>query len=139
MSVAAIKYDKLTVECRKCKRLIYNGGSCGGRNGILNICLAYKPDERKENWEFENRYQDEKNKLQKGFALACRFIGDNFGSANLGSNDEDGEELLTWQEYFIDIAENEKVCRVCGCTENNACLCGCYWVEEDLCSACAKE
>ncbi len=48
MTVAAIKYDKLTVECRKCKRLIYNGGSCGGRSGLLNICLAYKPDERKE-------------------------------------------------------------------------------------------
>lgn len=33
-------------------------------------------------------------------------------------------------------------CRVCGCTENNACegdLGGCYWVEPDLCSGCAPD
>ena len=30
----------------------------------------------------------------------------------------------------------ERKCRVCGCTENNACLGGCSWVENDLCSAC---
>lgn len=33
-------------------------------------------------------------------------------------------------------------CRVCGCTEDNACGLGCYWVEVEkgsrpLCSACA--
>ena len=28
-------------------------------------------------------------------------------------------------------------CRVCGCTEHNACDGGCSWVEEDLCSSCA--
>ena len=33
----------------------------------------------------------------------------------------------------------ERTCRVCGCTQYNACLTihgGCYWVEEDLCSEC---
>ena len=30
----------------------------------------------------------------------------------------------------------ERVCRICGCTEDNACEGGCSWVEEDLCSAC---
>lgn len=32
-----------------------------------------------------------------------------------------------------------KVCRVCGCTDNNACITEvgpCWWVEEELCSAC---
>jgi hypothetical protein len=29
------------------------------------------------------------------------------------------------------------ICRVCGCTEDNACDEGCCWVEPDLCSACA--
>lgn len=90
-----------------------------------------------KNPEFEKRYQDEKNRLRKAFALACRFIGDNFGSSNLGSNNEDGEELLSWQRYFIERAESEQVCRVCGCTWTHACEDGCYWVEEDLCSACA--
>ena len=26
-------------------------------------------------------------------------------------------------------------CRVCGCTDNQACEGGCSWVEADLCSA----
>jgi len=33
---------------------------------------------------------------------------------------------------------DERKCRVCGCTDTNACLGGCYWVEEDLCSKCAE-
>lgn len=28
-------------------------------------------------------------------------------------------------------------CRVCGCTEVDACPVGCCWVEDDLCSVCA--
>jgi hypothetical protein len=31
----------------------------------------------------------------------------------------------------------EQKCRVCGCTDNNACEGGCSWVEDDLCSRCA--
>jgi ParB/RepB/Spo0J family partition protein len=30
-------------------------------------------------------------------------------------------------------------CRVCGCTDDDACPDGCEWVEPDLCSACADE
>jgi hypothetical protein len=39
----------------------------------------------------------------------------------------------------------ERRCRTCGCTDNDCCQCiaktgrPCYWVEEDLCSACAEE
>ncbi|MGO9015141.1 MAG: ASCH domain-containing protein [Dissulfurispiraceae bacterium] len=29
-----------------------------------------------------------------------------------------------------------RVCRVCGCSELNACEGGCYWIVDDLCSAC---
>lgn len=29
-------------------------------------------------------------------------------------------------------------CRVCGCTQNNACGMGCAWQEEGLCTACAE-
>jgi len=29
-------------------------------------------------------------------------------------------------------------CRVCGCTQNNACEGGCAWAEEGLCTACAE-
>jgi hypothetical protein len=30
-------------------------------------------------------------------------------------------------------------CRVCGCTDKKACPGGCFWIEPDLCSACAKK
>lgn len=30
-------------------------------------------------------------------------------------------------------------CRVCGCTDERACLGGCYWVEPELCSRCADK
>lgn len=31
----------------------------------------------------------------------------------------------------------QRRCRVCGCTDNNACFpASCYWVEDDLCSEC---
>ena len=29
-----------------------------------------------------------------------------------------------------------RTCSVCGCTDNCGCEEGCYWVEENLCSAC---
>jgi hypothetical protein len=37
------------------------------------------------------------------------------------------------------VGKTERRCRVCGCTQNNACPGGCYWVEWDLCSRCAGE
>lgn len=33
----------------------------------------------------------------------------------------------------------QRRCRVCGCTDYNGCACGCFWVEDDLCSACADK
>lgn len=33
----------------------------------------------------------------------------------------------------------KRVCRVCGCTWNNPCPGGCYWVEWDLCSSCRAQ
>lgn len=41
-------------------------------------------------------------------------------------------------KFYEDLTEEAK-CRVCGCTWNNACQGGCYWVEEDLCSACVEK
>ncbi len=36
------------------------------------------------------------------------------------------------------MAEN-RVCRVCGCTDDMGCEGGCSWVEEDLCSNCLDQ
>jgi hypothetical protein len=30
----------------------------------------------------------------------------------------------------------EEKCKICGCTDTNACEGGCYWVAEELCSKC---
>ncbi|PKN06634.1 MAG: hypothetical protein CVU73_15830 [Deltaproteobacteria bacterium HGW-Deltaproteobacteria-8] len=37
------------------------------------------------------------------------------------------------------VALPEPTCRKCGCTETRACPGGCWWVEPDLCSACAPK
>ncbi len=35
--------------------------------------------------------------------------------------------------------EPERACRVCGCTHYHPCAGGCWWVEDDLCSACTEK
>jgi hypothetical protein len=32
-----------------------------------------------------------------------------------------------------------RVCGVCGCSDNDACEDGCWWIAEDLCSRCGSE
>lgn len=39
----------------------------------------------------------------------------------------------------ISIHDSEKKCRICGCDWFHACPGGCYWVKDDLCSACAEK
>jgi hypothetical protein len=34
---------------------------------------------------------------------------------------------------------DEQKCRICGCTQNNACEGGCYWIEDDFCSQCDEK
>lgn len=61
---------------------------------------------------------------------------------------DDGSLPLEWvvkefqegSKFLCPDCVDEPICRVCGCTEHNACyselLERCHWVEEDLCSAC---
>ena len=52
--------------------------------------------------------------------------------------------LLTYRiienpdSFDLPADKDEQRCRVCGCTDSNACPEGCYWVEDDLCSRCAE-
>jgi len=39
--------------------------------------------------------------------------------------------------YAVAITPDFIICRNCGCSDQHACADGCYWVEEDVCSACA--
>jgi hypothetical protein len=36
----------------------------------------------------------------------------------------------------IDRLAGSPYCRACGCTNHSACAGGCWWVKDDLCSAC---
>jgi hypothetical protein len=37
------------------------------------------------------------------------------------------------------LPDDKSACRECGCIDEMACVGGCFWVEEDLCSKCAPE
>lgn len=90
--------------------------------------------------------QADYDRLQKSFALACRILDDFSCPYDMMGVDwwpeckkcKHEESWLCWQKYFRERVESEPVCRVCGCTQNNACPGGCYWIEEYLCSRCAE-
>lgn len=45
------------------------------------------------------------------------------------------DERVAFLEPLFDVRR----CRVCNCTDDVACMSGCWWVEEDLCSSCADD
>lgn len=45
----------------------------------------------------------------------------------------DGEECI------CDMGDDARACANCGCTDERACDGGCWWVAEDLCSACQPQ
>ena len=111
-----------------------------------------------ESLQRERQEPEPKQPLQRRFALACRILADGTGLCpqNIfetgweecdGEADECGDRDMwkCWQKFINETVESERVCRVCGCSENNACIgrddaqdC-CSWIEEDLCSACATD
>jgi hypothetical protein len=48
--------------------------------------------------------------------------------------------VIRWPSlvFELTVARAERGCRVCGCTNTYACEGGCWWVEADLCSTCAR-
>lgn len=78
--------------------------------------------------------------LKPAFTLACRYLGDYLGCPPECESYSDNckkDPWICWQGYLRARGAEEAICRVCGCTQNNACEEGCYWVESDLCSHCA--
>lgn len=97
---------------------------------ILNCKVADRIAElsRELSSEGVEIHSSEGTRLDKAFALACRQLQEFSGIAWQGLRKE-----------ILSIVDNEPVCRICGCTQNNACDGGCYWAEEDLCSSCAQD
>lgn len=51
---------------------------------------------------------------------------------------EDVDALRARTDALALVGDNgRRACKVCGCTDDHACEGGCFWVAEDLCSACA--
>ena len=42
-------------------------------------------------------------------------------------------------EHLSEPEQKIRACRVCGCTDDHACEGGCWWIEKDLCSKCARK
>lgn len=52
------------------------------------------------------------------------------------------EQLAELRKWADDVAEwltPDRMCRECRCTDAEACLSGCWWVADDLCSSCADD
>lgn len=50
----------------------------------------------------------------------------------------DDVDQVERERYSLEPTAWSTICRVCGCTEEEACPSGCCWVEADLCSTCAQ-
>lgn len=49
-------------------------------------------------------------------------------------------EGITIPDYLLHMIDSEvRLCRECRCTDDVACMTGCWWVEDDLCSSCADD
>lgn len=94
--------------------------------------------------KFGNELAQENKTLRKVIARACRMLAEGGFGIEVGCNETCTVETIPhcatcMMKTLIKRAENEHVCRVCGCTQGDACPGGCSWVEEDLCSACAQK
>lgn len=81
-----------------------------------------------------------RNALSRRFDVyICNTCG--MEEALLDAAGKDPLPLNEWamiKAFDVEEEEDEQVCRVCGCTWDNACEGGCYWVEDNLCSRCAE-
>lgn len=46
-------------------------------------------------------------------------------------------ETMIAAQRAVDVANGSSACRSCGCTPNAACVGGCAWLDDDLCTSCA--
>lgn len=104
-------------------------------------------DDMHELVKFGDAIAQENEKLRKAFALTCRALADEGKGHDTGC--PCAKECSTpgdprccskcIRDSILSYSEERRVCRVCGCTDDNACPGGCYWVERNLCSACKLE
>jgi hypothetical protein len=129
-----------------------------GQKGCCNRVGAWLGMDLQKEWTINQEYLEAKTKaemLSMGESLgilndpkAQAFLYEKLGKKR-GKIEacKKGELIRVFLESGVDLAGKvpdeilvkEKKCRVCGCTDDHACLGGCYWVKEDLCSACQEK
>jgi uncharacterized protein with PIN domain len=88
-------------------------------------------------WDYELKIFPVSRTKPDGYA--CQGCGTVVPAAEDGSLPEGWvKKEFPERSYFLcpKCQEDFRFCRVCGCSDEDACEGGCYWVEEDLCSAC---
>jgi hypothetical protein len=69
---------------------------------------------------------------------AARWYGD--GSAALATREDGTRVGRVLRQFFALVATaDEAQCRICGCTESEACPGGCGWEQDNVCSSCCNE
>lgn len=78
---------------------------------------------------------------KKGIIMICSKPTGGCSQCDIGFGSKYCREYACCPEERKDnkhVIFKRKKCRVCGCTDDKACVGGCYWVEDDLCSQCKK-
>jgi len=65
-------------------------------------------------------------------------FGEHFNKLYYFENAEYAKRQFISMSYLARKNETRK-CRVCGCTSHHACVGGCTWVDQDLCSKCENK
>ena len=82
-----------------------------------------------ENWREAMEQADDDERPEVTFFCAL--------SAAALTEGEERERLILGYASNLDAQlKTQRRCRICGCTDENACYGGCSWVEIDLCSKC---
>lgn len=131
---------KKAVDLANLAMMIYDVASKAGMSRdimadfVTDHCVV-DPDKRTAFRDVYNRfhlwYQSDVGGVPLGAGWFERHFPEKFNKSS-----EKGEIFYTGVSLV-------RACRVCGCTEENACDGGCYWVDDpeggDLCSRCAEE
>lgn len=96
--------------------------------GLISIASAWRPT------------PEELVLLNAGGVVVLNVLGRSHPAVSLAV--EQGEYYSSGasaEAVDVDTDIPVRTCRECKCTDTAACPGGCYWVEPDLCSACAPE
>lgn len=99
---------------------------CGWRDAIDELILGTTSEDDRA-IRFFNELNDADIKYRLGDDGSINYLNENEKAL--------GDAILAKIES--EAGAGKPYCRVCGCTDDHACPGGCYWVEDDLCSACA--